>query len=208
MLTKPHTTENIDRFLEDYFSSNLAEFDRSHDISEAMYMSSVKIDMLNKTKKLEYLDFYSYLQDDAVDKVVFAFNSSELIDDRFAHRARIFDNLAMALREKFGMHTLLMASYDVGRVRMDEGFFNDPNFSTDTVYVIPAKQTKGPYLKFPDSRDWNAENVLSFIETHIYYQFYPAGADERMRFAQKLDSALQEEAEREADGLKTQDVDL
>ena len=53
--------------------------------------------------------------------------------------------------------------------------FNDRRFEMNSVYLIPASQSKGPFLKFQVASDaeFTADKLLRFALAHVDFKYEP-----------------------------------
>lgn len=176
-----YSASSLDRFLEGYLAKNISHLDIAESVKKSFAEAQQKINLLNDTKNLNFLEFYSYMQDRGVDKAVFLFNSSAPISDIFLKRAAMFNFIAETSRSKLNNHDLLVASYDVARVRLDNRLEAQPNFELDNFIVIPASKTNPPFPRF-ESEEWTAADIITFIEDHRDFKYRPANHEEQETF--------------------------
>lgn len=192
VLDKKQTLKNIEAFVDGFFEDKIAHLDQSTRVQEGQKQAKAKTQLLSNLKKLEYLDFHAYLQDPNVDIAVFLFNSSSPTTEEFARRTEIMGRLAHSFRENFAFNSLLIASYDIAKVRLDQGFQSASQVEIDTVYMIPAGQNSGPFTKFNASNpeDFTAKKIAQFIMQHAKYGDNTA---EALDFAEELDQSMAKE---------------
>lgn len=188
VLDRDHTVKNIEKFVDGFFENSISHLDRSREVQENKERSESKSKLLSSTKNLEYLDFYAYLQDPNIDIVVMLYNSSEPVTEEFARRSEIFGRLARGFRDELGLHSLLMATYDISKVRLDKGFTDHGNFESDTIYFIPATQNKGPFSRL---------DTGSFTARDIAYQIHQLQQDKSdtsvIDYAENIDALMIDE---------------
>ena len=170
--TNPHHSE-VDQFLENYLAKRLK--DNQHLIMKVgLQKAQQEQDKVSLTKTLDLMDFHAILNDDNSDALVYFYNSSTSISDSQDLRSEVVNFLAKFVPENLKLFTLRICSYDLGRFRMPEDIFNDKRFEMNTVYLIPASQSKGPFIKFEGTdADFTADKVLRFALAHVDFKYEP-----------------------------------
>jgi hypothetical protein len=168
--TSPHHSE-VDQFLESYFAKKLT--DNHHLIVKVgMLKAKEEQDRVSETKSLDVMDFHAMLNDDNTDSLVYFYNSSDSASEHQNNRSEVVNFLARFIPQNIRLLTLRVYSYDLGRYRMPEDIFNDKRFEMNSVYIIPASQTKGPFIKF-EEKEFNADRLLRFALNHVEYKYEP-----------------------------------
>lgn len=203
---RDYSNHKIEQLIEGFFSKKGADPDLNLLIYKSLMAAKEKVELFKDTKDLSFLDFYAYMQDDSSDKAVFVYNSSEPLTELFFRKASIFNYVAKTHREDLHNHNLLLASYDIARVRLDQRFESDPSFSIDTFYVIPADYSSGSFLKFVDYDEsvWTSSIITEFIEAHRRFKYQPANEAERAAFSALLQPLSEQDfasPEQDADDL-------
>ena len=178
------TPNSIDQVLEGYFAGTISNLDQTIAIHKSISEANEKRKLVNETKNIVFLEFYSYMQDRDIDKIVFVYNSSTPENDSFWRKAAMLNFLAKANRDSLHNHNLLFASIDIARSRLDDSLTKDSRFEIDSLILIPAHQTEGPYAVFPhnDETDWTASNLTLFIEEHRDFKYKPSTEQETIAF--------------------------
>lgn len=163
---------SVDRFLEAFLNGQLKENLRAQ-IDADLRLSEQNVALLGDTQPLDYMDLDALLNDESLDGVVF-FHNSSLTSDRQRAASRMFNRLARVAKDNLKLTSMVFASFDFARNRLPEDFFNDPEFAPAAVYVLPASQKRGPFLKWRASgAQRTGGSLLRFCAEHADYSFSP-----------------------------------
>lgn len=184
---QPLTAKNVDKFLEDFLEQKLTQ-DNFLEIQRDLQKSEKERAKLNNTDLIEFVDFAAFLNDQQADGLVYFFNSSESTELQ-TQRSKIFNGVSSFLQNRLGMVNLDAMAYDLGRVRLHEGFHNDKKFSPNSIYIIPASQTKGPFLKYtpPSGDQFSAEELVKFTFAKVEFKYEPSSKEAEFEFTPEDD---------------------
>ena len=163
---------SLDRFLEAFLAGRLSQNLRAQ-IDADLELSEQSLALLADTQPLDYLDLDALLADPALDAAVY-FHNSSLASETHRAASRMFNTLAKVAKQHLRLHSAVFASYDFGRNRLPEDFFNDPEFAPGAVYVLPASQKRGPFLRWRASGSQRTgSGLLRFLAEHADQKFSP-----------------------------------
>jgi len=162
----------LDGFLEGFLQGKLQHSLRAQ-IDSSLLRGEQNLELLSDTQPLDYMDFDALLKDEALDGVVF-FHNSSLDSDTQRRASSSFNRVASIAKHRLKLTTVVFASYDFARNRLPEDFFNDQEFVPGAVYLLPASQRRGPFLKWRASgQQRTGSDLLRFCAEHLDIRISP-----------------------------------
>jgi hypothetical protein len=164
---------SIDRFLDSFTKGKLSDNMRKQ-IDFDLMQSEQNIELLNETQPLDYMDFNALINDESLDGVIF-FHNSSLNSPSQRASSQMFNHLAKYVKQQLKVHNVVFTSYDFARNRLPEDFFNDQEFVPGAVYLVPAGQKRGPFLKWRAlGKKRTSADLLRFCAEHVDNKFSPS----------------------------------